>query len=47
MGGRVDLIYDTFSSDFVIAEDGSTSGESEIGTDAHGAEVGSSTGAPH
>ena len=45
MGGRVDMIYDAFSSDFVIAEDDSTSGES-VGNDAHGAEVGSSTGAP-
>ena len=39
------MIYDTFSSDFVISEDDSTSGES-VGNDAHGAEVGSSTGAP-
>ena len=46
MGGPVDMIYDTFSSDFVRSEDGTTSGESEVGYDAHGAEVGSSTGAP-
>ena len=36
MGGTVDMIYDTFSSDFVRSEDGSTSGESEVGYDAHG-----------